>query len=223
MITHKESTTEMKTTIFSLALLLSLSFTNAEAQSIESQRTSQRIVTWSDSELPAFSIQISASKTPPTDASFAKGLDVVYEYKSPDGLVKYFFGKYASYAEANKEIKSIRSKGFDSAFIVNLRAYATGEKPANGQVLTTGGKPLQVDPNKDYVIQVGAFRYPLYISFFENVGDVYEYRLNDKIFRYTTKPIKGTEVKSELQRIQGLGYNAAFVVEYSLYAPYRIE
>lgn len=101
----------MKNTILSLALLLSLSFTNAEAQSIESLRTSQRIVTWTDSELPAFSIQISASKTPPTDASFAKGLDVVYEYKSAEGLVKYYYGKYDSYAEANKEIRNIRSKG----------------------------------------------------------------------------------------------------------------
>lgn len=209
--------------IFALASLF-LAASAAFAQGdVNDLRTSQRILAWEDSDLPPFSIQISASKTPPADASFAKGLDVVYEYKAQDGLVKYYYGKFDSYAEANREIKTIRSKGFDSAFIVNLRAAASGVRPANGQVVTTGGKPIDIDPDKDYVIQVGAYRYPLYISYFENVGDVYEYRLNDKIFRYTTKPMKGSAVKSELKRIQGLGYNAAFVVAYADYAPYRIE
>lgn len=207
---------------FTSLLLLSASALFAQGD-VNDLRTSQRIVAWSESDLPPFSIQISASKTPPADASFAKGLDVVYEYRATDGLVKYYYGKFSTYAEANREIKTIRSKGFDSAFIVNLRAAASGTRPANGQIVTAGGKPIDIDPNTDYVIQVGAYRYPLYISFFENVGDVYEYRLNDKIFRYTTKPMKGSEVKSELTRIQNLGYNAAFVVEYAKYEPYRIE
>lgn len=202
--------------------LLSASAVSAQGD-VNDLRTSQRIVAWAENDLPPFSIQISASKTPPSDASFARGLDVVYEYRATDGLVKYYYGKFSSYAEANRDIKAIRSKGFDSAFVVNLRAAASGVKPANGQIVTTGGKAIEIDPDKDYVIQVGAFRYPLYISFFENVGDVYEYRLNDKIFRYTTKPMKGSVVKSELTRLQNLGYNAAFVVEYAKYEPYRIE
>lgn len=209
--------------ISALASLLILATAASAQGNINTLRTNQRIVSWSENDLPPFSIQISASKTPPADASFAKGLDVVYEFKANDGLVKYYFGKFSTYAEANREIKAIRSKGFDAAFIVNLRASASGVKPSNGQVVTTGGKPIEIDPAKDYVIQVGAFRYPLYISFFDNVGDVYEYRLNDKIFRYTTKPMKGSSVKSELERLQGLGYNAAFVVEYAKYEPYRIE
>ncbi len=214
----------MKNTILIFAALSVLATSRVEAQSaVDDIRTSQQIVAWTSEDLPAFSIQISASKTPPADASFAKGLDVVYEYKTTDGLIKYYYGKFETYAEANKEIRSIRSKGFDSAFVVNLRAAASGSTANKGQILTTGGKPIEIDPSKEYVIQVGAFRYPLYISFFENVGEVYEYRLNDKIFRYTTKPIKGTEVKAELNRIQNLGYNAAFVVEYSKYAPFKIE
>lgn len=210
--------------IIAFTSLLLLSATPLFAQGdVNDLRTNQRIVAWSESDLPPFSIQISASKNPPADASFANGLDVVYEYRAQDGLVKYYYGKFSTYAEANREIKNIRSKGFDGAFIVNLRAAASGVKPANGEVVTTGGKPIDIDPDTDYVIQVGAYRYPLYISYFENVGDVYEYRLNDKIFRYTTKPMKGSVVKSELTRLQSLGYNAAFVVEYAKYEPYRIE
>lgn len=213
---------------YAALILLSLGLLSAPVASaqgdVDDVRTSQRIEAWTEADLPAFSIQISAAKTPPADASFAKGLGVVYEYKSADGLIKYYYGKFDSYAEANKEIRNVRTKGFDSAFIVNLRAAASSTKAvASGKIVTTGGKPIEIDPNTDYVIQVGAFRYPLYISFFENVGPVYEYRLNDKIFRYTTKPMKGSEVKAELARIQGLGYSAAFVVEYSKYEPYRIE
>ncbi len=214
----------MKNTILIFAAISIWATSQVAAQSaVDDIRTSQQIVAWTAEDLPAFSIQISASKTPPADASFAKGLGMVYEYKASDGLVKYYYGKFETYAEANKEIRNIRSKGFDSAFVVSLRAAASGSTANKGQILTTGGKPIEIDPSKEYVIQVGAFRYPLYISFFENVGEVYEYRLNDKIFRYTTKPIKGSEVKSELNRIQNLGYNAAFVVEYSKYAPFKIE
>ena len=214
----------MKNIILAFATVLCLADGLALAQGdVNDLRTNQRIVSWTESDLPAFSIQISASKLPPSDASFAKGLDVVYEFKAPDGLMKYYYGKFATYSEANKEIRNVRSKGFDAAFVVNVRAASTPARPASGKIVTTGGKPIDIDPDKDYVIQVGAYRYPLYISFFENVGEVYEYRLNDKIYRYTTKPIKGSQVKAELAKIQGLGYSAAFVVDYAKYEPYKIE
>ncbi len=217
----------MKISILALALIPALSLASiASAQSsIDELRTSKQIVLWTDADLPVYSIQISAMRTAPSDASFVKGLDVVYEYTA-DGVIKFYYGKYATYADANKALQGVRRNGFKEAFIVNLRGGAakpSAVKSQVGKVVTVGGKPIELDPNTDYVIQVGAFRYPLYISFFENVGEVYEYRLNDKIFRYTTKPIKGSEVESEMARIKSLGYDRAFVVEYSLYQPYKIE
>lgn len=217
----------MKISILALALIPSLSLASvASAQSsVDELRTSKQIVSWTDADLPVYSIQISAMRTAPSDASFVKGLDVVYEYTA-DGVIKFYYGKYATYADANKALQGVRRNGFKEAFIVNLRGGAakpSAVKSQVGKVVTVGGKPIELDPNTDYVIQVGAFRYPLYISFFENVGEVYEYRLNDKIFRYTTKPIKGSEVESEMARIKSLGYDRAFVVEYYLYQPYKIE
>lgn len=218
----------MKISILALALIPSLSIASvASAQSsVDDLRTSKQIVSWTDADLPVYSIQISASRTAPSDASFAEGLDVVYEYTAADGLIKFYYGKYATYADANKALQGVRRNGFKEAFIVNLRGGAakpSAVKSQAGKIVTVGGKPIELDPDKDYVIQVGAYRYPLYISFFENVGEVYEYRLNDKIFRYTTKPIKGSEVEAEMGRIKSLGYDKAFVVEYSLYQPYKIE
>lgn len=216
----------MKSTILVLALVQSVAILSASAQNtVDELRTSKQIVSWTDSDLPVYSIQISAAHSAPDDVSFFKNLDIVYEYQAPDGLFKYYYGKFATYAEANKTIAKVRQNGFKEAFIVNLRGgFAKPTSPVKvDRIVTTGGKTIEIDPNTDYVIQVGAYRYPLYISFFDNVGEVYEYRLNDKIFRYTTKPIKGSQVEAELSRVRSLGYTKAFVVEYSLYQPYKIE
>ncbi len=217
----------MKNYILALVLVSSFAFataTNAQS-SVDELRTSRRIASWTDADLPVYSIQISAAHSAPDDVSFFKNLDVVYEYASPDGLIKYYYGKFSTYAEANKSLASVRKNGFKEAFIVNLRGGSAKPSAVSkvDKIVTTGGKPLELDPNTDYVIQVGAYRYPLYISFFDNVGEVYEYRLNDKIFRYTTKPMKGSSVEAELARVKSLGYDKAFVVEYSLYQPYKIE
>ena len=200
------------------------SITAKAQKTLDDLRTSNQIVTWSDSEVPNYAIQILAAKTPPSDASFVKSSDVVYEYQTTDDYVHYYIGKYNTYAEANKDLKAIREKGYEGAFVSNLKKQASGKSSAKKTgVFTAGHKPIEIDPDKDYVIQLGAYRYPLYISYFENVGEVYEYRLNDKIFRYTTKPCKGSQVEAELQRVRNLGHDNAFVIEYSTYAPYRIE
>ncbi len=211
----------MKLSIITL-FILAFSLIEVSAQSeLDDLRTSKRIVTWTDSDLPKYSIQIASAATPPSDASFVKDLDVVYEYNT-NNSVKYFYGKYSSYAEANKDLQSVRDQGFSDAFVSSMKKFSSSSS-ANNKIETIGHKKIDIDPSKDYVIQVGAFRYPLYVSYFENVGKIYEYRLNDKIFRYTTKPMKGSAVESELQRIKSLGYDAAFIVEYETYAPFRIE
>lgn len=194
------------------------------AQSVDDMRTNRQIVSWSQDELPNYSIQIAATKNPPADASQFSKADVVYEFRTADGFIKYYYGRYQSYAEANRYIGQVRAMGFEGAFIVNMKKAAQGTSSLGDPGVTTvGHKPIEIDPGKDYVIQVGAFRYPLYVSTFEDIGRVYEYRLSDKIFRYTTPPLRGSEVEAELKRIKGLGYVSAFVVEYATYSPYKIE
>ena len=220
----------MRSYMMSLLMVVALVMTSAtiDAQGLDALRTSKQIVTWSDEDVPAYSIQIHASKTPPTDPAFVRSADVIYEYNSTDGFVRYFYGKYDSYADANKNLQAVRNMGFNGAFISNMSklvnggASSTASKNSTG-VVTRGNKPITIDPNKEYVVQLGAFRYPLYISYFENAGEVYEYRLNDKIFRYTTKPCKGTEIEELFYKMRKLGYEKAFVIEYETYAPYRID
>ncbi len=181
-------------------------------------RTSKKIVTIETVSAPYYTIQILALKNPPTDANFFQNVDEVKEYRCNDGYVRYCVGSYESFTDANAALSDVREHGYKEAFVANTKRFDLEE----GSYQPSSSK-LVIKPDKDYVIQVGAFRYPVYLTFFENVDVVYEYRMNDKIFRYTTEPAKGTEIESRLSEIKSLGYKSAFIVDYDNYAPFKIE
>ncbi|MCQ2236384.1 MAG: SPOR domain-containing protein [Bacteroidales bacterium] len=205
----------MKNLLVILALAV-ISVTVSAQDKIAHLRTAKRIITIEQPTAPYYSVQILALKNPPSDPSFFEKLDEVKEYPGQDGYIRYCVGAFNSYAEANSSIESLKAKGYEEAFVVNTNRFKLQSSSVNGSV-------KEIDPNKDYVVQLSAFRYPVYLTFFENVKDVYEYRLNDKIFRYTTKPVKGSQVRDLLAEMKSIGYKKAFIVEYEKYAPFRIE
>lgn len=202
-----------------LAVVLSIQFVALGQDKLSKLRTNKQIVTIDEPSAPYYSIQILALKLPPSDANFFENLTEVKEYPCTDGYVRYCVGSYNSFTEANAQLVDVRSKGYGEAFVVNTQKFSL----SSGHYSSSRNSKLVILPNKDYVIQLSAFRYPVYLSFFENVDQVYEYRMNDKIYRYTTKPYKGSEVEVMLAKIRGLGYSKAFIVEYDLYEPFLIE
>lgn len=202
--------------ILVLALVTVASFAQDKLSHL---RTAKRIITIEEPSAPYYSVQILALKNPPSDAGFFEKLDEVKEYPGSDGYIRYCVGSFSSYSEANTSIEAVKAKGYDEAFVVNTQRF----KLSSGVSGSNVAHAKEINPNKDYVVQLSAFRYPVYLTFFENVKDVYEYRLNDKIFRYTTPPVKGTEVRALLSQMKELGYKNAFIVEYDKYAPFRIE
>ena len=202
-----------------LSIVLSVQFVALGQDKLSKLRTSKQIVTIDEPSAPYYSIQILALKLPPSDASFFQNLAEVKEYPCNDGYVRYCVGSYNSFSEANAQLAEIRSKGYSESFVVNTQKYSVN----SGHFSSSRNSKLVILPNKDYVVQMSAFRYPVYLSFFENVDDVYEYRMNDKIYRYTTKPYKGSEIEVVLAKIRSLGYAKAFIVEYDLYEPFLIE
>ena len=82
---------------------------------------------------------------------------------------------------------------------------------------------LTIDPNKTYLVQISAFRFPVYLSYFDKVNGVLEFYMKDKIYRYCLGKYAGTDVENELVRIKGLGYKGAFIVEWDKYQPFQIE
>lgn len=205
----------MKNLIVILALAV-ISVAAGAQDKLSHLRTAKRVITIDQPTAPYYSVQILALKNPPTDASFFEKLDEVKEYPGQDGYIRYCVGSFDSYSAANAYIETVKSKGYDEAFVVNTQRFKL-------DAISAGSSAKEINPNKDYVVQLSAFRYPVYLTFFENVKDVYEYRLNDKIFRYTTAPVKGSQVRELLAEMKNLGYKKAFIVEYDKYAPFRIE
>ncbi|MBP5366536.1 MAG: hypothetical protein J6Y82_11580 [Bacteroidales bacterium] len=211
----------MKKIIFILVCLVAMQLNMTAQDKLAGLRTSKQIITVDEPTAPYYTIQVLALKLPPSDANFFGSLDVVKEYPCEDGYVRYCVGSYSTFSEANSHLSEIRDKGYSEAFVANTKKFSVSASDVSYSPSRSG--KLVISPNKDYVVQLAAFRYPVYLSFFENVDEVYEYRLNDKIFRYTTPPCKGSEVESVLSEMKGKGYAKAFIVDYDRYAPFKIE
>lgn len=179
-------------------------------------RTNKQIITMDAPEAPYYAVQVLALKLPPSDANFFKNLETVYEYPCSDGYVRYCVGRYTKFSEANAALKQVKDSGYEEAFVSYTKKFQM-------QSSSYSNKVIEILPDKNYVVQLSAFRYPVYLSFFEKVETVLEYRMNDKIFRYTTQPYKGTEIEQVLVKMKSLGYSQAFIVEYDRYAPFKIE
>jgi len=166
---------------------------------------------------PYYSIQILALKEPPQEPAFFKKVNVVYEYPCADGFVRYCVGKFNTWNAAAEELASIKALGYDQAFVVNTKKYNFSDSD------WSSSNTKEIDPNEIYTIQLSAFRFPVYLSYFKNVDNVMEFKMKDKIFRYTVGKFPGTEAEAELEKIKALGYKDAFLVEFDRYAPFKIE
>lgn len=183
---------------------------------LEGLRTTKQIVTVDKASSPYYAVQILALKLPPSDVNFFKQFDVVKEFPCADGYVRYTVGGFSSAAEGQAYLEVVKSKGYGDAVIVNTRRFGMG----------TGAyapKVLVIDPSQTYLIQLSAFRFPVYLSFFEKFDTIYEFRMKDQIYRYTTPPVLGSAVQAELDRIRQAGYPDAFIVEMDVYMPFKIE
>ncbi len=207
----------MKKYIFLISvLILVFPFKGLSQDKLESLRTSKQIVTMDGAQAPYFSIQVLALKNPPSDAAFFSKLERVKEYPCGDGFVRYCVGDYENASQANLHLEAVRAMGYPEAFVVYTKKLGVSAGAFSA-------KELVIDPNASYLIQLSAFRFPVYITFFKEFDRIYEFRMNDNIYRYTIPPIMGAQVNEELSRIKQLGYKDAFIVESDRYMPYKIE
>ncbi len=181
-------------------------------------RTKKQIVTVDNVQAPYYSIQILALKMPPSDANFFRNVNEVKEYRCNDGYVRYCVGSFDTFADANAELAHIKSLGYNEAFVSNTKRFSL-----KSTEYSSSSSSLNIRPDGSYCVQLSAFRYPVYVTFFEGIDEVYEYRMNDKIFRYTTAPVSGREIQSLLSEVKSKGYKNAFIIDYDKYLPFKIE
>jgi len=207
----------LKPIIF-FALLIGIC-SNINADILEGLRTSKKIIKMEKAQAPYFAIQIIALKLPPQEPGFFRNVEEAREYVCEDGYVRYCVGGFDSYEEAKSAIQEVKENGYEQAFVVNTGEYAL---KSGGSVISSINSK-KIDPNKLYTIQLSAFRFPVYLSHFKNIDDIMEFRMKDKIFRYTTGEFKGEIAQQELDKVKALGYKDAHLVELANYLPFKIE
>lgn len=200
--------------IATVFVLLAINFSGLSQDKLAGLRTSKKIIPTNNATSPYYAIQILALKESPTDVEFFGKIDLAREWTSSDGFVRYTVGEYNSMAEANADLAKIKSLGYEQAFVVNTKRYPTGGVESNS---------LVIDPSKTYTVQLCAFRFPVYLSYFKEYDAVQEYYLKDKIYRYCVGSFLGSEASAELARAKANGYKGAFLVELAKYSSYKIE
>jgi hypothetical protein len=206
---------QLSLTIICLLVLGHSAFAGSDDK-LSHLRTERKIVTADKPTAPYYAIQILALQLPPQNAEFFGNVTEAREFVCADGYVRYVVGQYKTNAEATADLERVRALGYPDAFVVNTLRLKTGQSEWSN-------KTLKIDPNKDYTIQLKAFRFPVYISYFKEFDDVMEFYMKDKIFRYTVGNYKGTVILQELARVKALGYPDAFIVDLDTYMPFKIE
>lgn len=200
--------------IYILLLISPVLFSQSD-DALSFLRTSKKIITVEKAQAPYYAIQILAIQLAPQSPEYFTNIEVAKEFVCTDGFVRYVVGEYSSFNEAAKDLDIYKEKGYPDAFVVNTSKL--------GQVKSLSNGKFEIDPSKDYLVQVSAFRFPVYLSYFENLDKVLEFYMDDKVYRYCTNKIAGSNVEEELQHVKELGFKGAFIVEYEKYLPYKIE
>ena len=177
-------------------------------------RTNKKILTVERASAPYYAIQILALKLTPQNPDFFVNVDNAREFICDDGYVRYVVGEYQTFSDAALDLETVKAKGYSDAFVVN-----TAKLGLEPQKMNT----LVIDPDKYYLIQLSAFRFPVYLTYFDGIDKVLEFYMKDKIYRYCTDKIIGSEVEAELKKIKNSGYKNAFIVDYEKYLPFKIE
>lgn len=210
----------MKLKYLFLLFAIMVNVSNGIAEDISRLRTSKKIIRMEKAVAPYYAIQIIALKHPPGVASFFRAVDLAREYVCVDGYVRYTVGQFTTYDKAKSGLGEIKALGYHQAFVVNTAEFKL--KGAGNSVSARKGNK-KIDPSKIYTVQVSAFRFPVYLSHFENLDNIMEFRMKDKVFRYCVGKFKGSVAQEELSKIKALGYKDAYLVELDNYLPYKIE
>jgi len=72
-----------------------------------------------------YTIQLKATQNPLNIDQMFRGLEGVNEFKSNDGLYKYYCGEYLSLSKAKEALLAIQKAGYKDAFIRNLYSLIT--------------------------------------------------------------------------------------------------
>jgi hypothetical protein len=151
------------------------------------------VAAYAQEDVPEYTVQIGNFVNPkPSDFTQLQSLGFVYATKRPSNYTDVFIGGYGTETEANKIVESLKSKGYDNAFVSRLNIE--GGQSVTIIQLTTKRAGDKI--NWEELSQAG----PLHVLLNGN-----QVKIVTGIF-----PDVAT-AKAQLGRIQQLGFKDAFV------------
>ncbi len=85
-------------------------------------------------------------------------------------------------------------------------------------------RPENIAEGTIWTVQLSAFKYPVYLNFFDPLKNIMEFQGPDKYFKYCIgKYDDYDEAHKALEEYKEMGYDKAFIVDYEKYLPYLIE
>lgn len=107
-----------------------------------------------------------------------------------------------------------------SAKPVAKKAEPAVQKPSPREVI----RPEDIKEGMVWTVQLSAFKYPVYLNFFDPLKNIMEFQGPDKYFKYCIgKYSDYDDAHRALEEYKEMGYDKAFVVDYEKYLPYLIE
>jgi hypothetical protein len=185
-------------------------------------RSEKKIVTVNAISSPYYTIQIVALRLPPGEPGFFKNVDLAKEYICQDGYVRYTVEEFTTFKQAAQELDRIKALGYPDAFVLNLRKIQLSGESHTAPVSASKDAFVPIAGRK-YSIQLAAYRFPVYLSHFEQFENVQEYYMKDKIYRYCVGSYEGQQALDELEKIKQMGQKDAFLISLDDYLPFKIE
>ncbi len=210
------------TWLLSAILILLVQNSYGKDDKLAHLRSTKKITTVNSVSAPYYTIQIVALRLPPENPEFFKNVDQIREFVCTDGYVRYTVGEFTSFKLAAQELSKYKDLGYNDVFVLDLRKISLGNNNTPGTVKVPS-KVLEPVPGVNYTVQIAAYRFPVYLTHFEQVDNVKEYYMKDKIYRYCVGVFDGKSALKELEKIQQKGYKDAYLVELNEYAPFLIE
>jgi outer membrane protein OmpA-like peptidoglycan-associated protein len=150
---------------------------------------------------PIYAIQLKALSKP-MDLNLFKGMKGVKEYLGNDGFYRYTYMEFSSREDAKKILSEIKEKGYNDAFVINVKRY----------------KMRETEGNAEYTIQIKAMKTPLNMKYFNNIEGVKEIIAKDGYYKYIYgKYSKLDDAKKDLKKVKKRGYSDAFIVNVEKY------
>ncbi|MFT6166602.1 MAG: hypothetical protein ACJAV5_000212 [Vicingaceae bacterium] len=164
---------------------------------------------------PLYGVQIGSNLNPSPTSAFSdvKNVDVFIDSL---GYIRYVVGHFSYRKQAENLLKSIREKGFDDAFVVNVN----NEKKYSNEVISYKNINLRSGLRGDveYFVQLGSFEDTIpseMTSIYFKIDGIQEYKRDNRTVIAVGAYDTFKKAKIEKEKAIEVGVTDAFVVAYN--------